>query len=357
MASLQSTTVAATGNLQLPSGTTAQRPASPSAGMTRYNTDLSYVEVYNGSSWNSLVPAVVGENFATITSASGSHVQGIKDGYRIHNFLSGSHTFTPTRTGYVEVLVVAGGGGGSNYNSAGGGGAGGLLYNAAFSVTKDTAYTVTVGAGGNGAIGAGDASTPATSGSNSVFGSLTAIGGGNGGQGNAYGGTRGSSDVSAGTGGSGGGVRWSSGLGTGGAAGTTGQGFRGGHSGTYADPYPGGGGGGAGGPGGDGADNIRGGGVGGPGLQFNISGTPTWYAGGGGGSTQGGGSATNGGVGGGGAGGGGTLAAAQPDGLPGIPNTGGGGGGGGGIGVSGSNSPASYGGVGGSGIVILRYYQ
>lgn len=40
-----------TGYLDLPTGTTAQRPASPNAGMVRYNTDISQFEGYNGSSW------------------------------------------------------------------------------------------------------------------------------------------------------------------------------------------------------------------------------------------------------------------------------------------------------------------
>jgi len=35
----------------LPSGNTLQRPSSPQAGFTRWNTDLLYLEVYNGSSW------------------------------------------------------------------------------------------------------------------------------------------------------------------------------------------------------------------------------------------------------------------------------------------------------------------
>ena len=49
MAILQSTTVAATGNLQLASGTTAQRPPSPVNGMLRYNTTISKLEIYLNS--------------------------------------------------------------------------------------------------------------------------------------------------------------------------------------------------------------------------------------------------------------------------------------------------------------------
>ena len=39
------------GRFTLPKGTTAQRPSSPQAGHVRYNTTLSYVEVYDGSAW------------------------------------------------------------------------------------------------------------------------------------------------------------------------------------------------------------------------------------------------------------------------------------------------------------------
>lgn len=39
------------GSLTLPSGTTAQRPASPVNGMLRYNTTLNAIEGYANSSW------------------------------------------------------------------------------------------------------------------------------------------------------------------------------------------------------------------------------------------------------------------------------------------------------------------
>lgn len=40
-----------TGSLTLPKGTTAQRPGSPVAGMTRFNTTLGDTEYYDGSVW------------------------------------------------------------------------------------------------------------------------------------------------------------------------------------------------------------------------------------------------------------------------------------------------------------------
>ena len=42
---------ASTGAFQLPSGTTGQRPGSPSAGMIRFNTTQSRFEGYTGSAW------------------------------------------------------------------------------------------------------------------------------------------------------------------------------------------------------------------------------------------------------------------------------------------------------------------
>ena len=41
----------ATGGLFLPTGTTAQRPASPVTGQIRFNSTTNAVEVYNGTAW------------------------------------------------------------------------------------------------------------------------------------------------------------------------------------------------------------------------------------------------------------------------------------------------------------------
>jgi hypothetical protein len=40
-----------TGYMQLPKGSDAQRPGSPSTGMVRFNTDRNILEVYTGSGW------------------------------------------------------------------------------------------------------------------------------------------------------------------------------------------------------------------------------------------------------------------------------------------------------------------
>lgn len=63
MATLKNTLIDDTGYLQLPSGTTAQRPSSPSAGYMRWNTTESYVEVYDGANW--IHWGVTGNNYIT----------------------------------------------------------------------------------------------------------------------------------------------------------------------------------------------------------------------------------------------------------------------------------------------------
>lgn len=54
MATLKNTTINDTGFLKLPSGTDAQRPGTPEAGMMRWNTTSSGVEVYDGTAWGSV---------------------------------------------------------------------------------------------------------------------------------------------------------------------------------------------------------------------------------------------------------------------------------------------------------------
>ena len=43
-----------TGAAIIPSGTQAQRPATPSVGMTRVNTDTDVLEFYDGTAWVSV---------------------------------------------------------------------------------------------------------------------------------------------------------------------------------------------------------------------------------------------------------------------------------------------------------------
>ena len=90
--------VAGTDFIQMPAGTTAQRPVTPAQGMQRYNTDLGYTEIYTGAAWvamgtqgavaslNGLTGALNGLTFISTTSiANGStstDVTGIPSGYK-----------------------------------------------------------------------------------------------------------------------------------------------------------------------------------------------------------------------------------------------------------------------------------
>ena len=280
-----------TGYFALPSGTTAQRPGSPAAGYTRYNTTIADIEFYNGSAW-----------------------------------------VAPTYSNYTaNYLIVAGGGSGAG-DLGGGGGAGGLLTGSTV-LSSGTTYSFTVGAGG--AASTSSAQRFGNTGSNSTAFSLTALGGGYG-QYNTTGG-------SGGSGGGGGGN-------SAGGSGTTGQGNAGGAGFNSGTSYSLGGGGGASAVGSSGSGTT--GANGGAGTVSIITGAVVTYAGGGGGSggNEAGGSAA---IGVGGAGGGGNGGANNSSGVPataptnGTANTGGGGGGA-------SNRGVAYpSGAGGSGIVVI----
>jgi hypothetical protein len=267
------------------------------------------------------------------------------NGYWVHTFPS-SGSFIPFTNMDVEYLVVGGGGAGA----AGGGGAGGYRSSvigelsgggaaaeARLSLTANTNYAVTVGAGSSG----GSWVSNASNGSSSTFGSITSNGGGGGGGG--------SNNAPPTGGGSGGGafVESNAGVTRAGASGTSGQGYAGG-SGTdigSTNYFGSGGGGGAGSVGNGGITNENSaaslGGSGGSGALSSITGTAVARAGGGGGCNEGN---TTGGLGGLGGGGNGRLVSTAA--TSGTVNTGGGGGG---------TTSAGTGGNGGSGIVIVRY--
>jgi hypothetical protein len=109
MATLKNTTFNDTGFITLPAGTTAQRPASPVQGMSRYNTTLGYIEWYDagGAIWRPIYQA-------------------------------------PTIS--AEYLVVGGGGAGGA--DVGGGGGGGQVVYGTSSISPGTSISISVGAGG-----------------------------------------------------------------------------------------------------------------------------------------------------------------------------------------------------------------
>jgi len=61
-----------TGAFYLPTGTIAQRPASPAAGGLRYNSNSAVVEAYTAGAWNAVsggtINGVFMQNINTITS-------------------------------------------------------------------------------------------------------------------------------------------------------------------------------------------------------------------------------------------------------------------------------------------------
>ena len=234
----------ATDYFDLPSGTSAQRPGSPAAGMFRFNSTNTQFEGYTGNAWVGMATDAVG----------------------IYS---------------VDALIVAGGGsGGAGAGSGdGGGGAGGYLAYTGIELTSGNSYSIVVGAGGNVRANGDDSSALG----------YTAIGGGAGARYNV---------ANANSGGSGGGGRGGGPNDGGGGAnvGTTGQGKNGGNG--YhvnGDDTQGGGGGGASANGGNAGGG--GGGSGGAGLTWSNG---TTYAGGGGGGSrarsQGGGGAGGGGA-------------------------------------------------------------
>lgn len=332
MANLKNTTINDFGFLKLPVGTTVQRPTS-APGQLRYNSTTGRPEYYNGiaSSWVDIQSRGVRASGGTVYDTD---VNGTT--YRVHVFTStGNSTFTVSRGGSVEYLIVAGGGGGGRHHGGGGGG-GGLLTGSTTVINQS--YTVTVGS--SGVPTPGTNGTPGGSGGNggnSIAFGFTAIGGGGGGNYNS----------SGSAGGSGGGSNnWSGGqLG---GSGTLGQGNNG--SSNNGTVNYGGGGGGGGSPGGGLLPSITNFNNGGIGIGNRITGELLYYAGGGAAGTYPGfdraTGENTGGFGGGGNGGLGPHGSGTP-GKAGTPNTGGGGGA--------TAALDSLGGSGGSGIVIIRY--
>ena len=274
MAQLKNTTINDTGFVQLPVGSTAQRPSSPQAGQLRYNSTLNFTEWYDDqlSDWfptGRVSPSATGGTVTNVTINNAN--------YRVHTF-NNDGTFTVDRAGVVEYLIVAGGGaGGASRNSSGGGGGGGgggVLIGSAMLLAGD--YPVEIGAGG--AAPTADTTAIGGNGKPSTFAGYVAAGGGAGG--NGY------NDAAASVGrtgasGGGGGYRGYTNQGNGGIP-ILGQGFQGG--GVISGSASGGGGGGAGGPGFTNGDTGGGGGIGGLGgfgIYINFDGTLTEYGRGG----------------------------------------------------------------------------
>jgi len=316
--------VAGTGAIIVPNGTTAQQPTGV-AGMIRFNTTTNKLQVYTGTSWQSLGGII----------ASGGNVT-TSGGYKTHTFTT-SGTFEVTSGGDIDYLIVAGGGAGATTD--GGGGGGGGVVTGTMNIQPGS-YTITRGGGGS-YVNINDRA--GNTGSNSTALGFTARGGGGGGNDRVSG-------QGPKTGGSGGGGgsrqsynQWPGASGIQNSTYGYGSGNDGGDGVGEASSPPSstrysGGGGGAGEAGKHGSDSSDRAG-GGNGIEW-PSGSGTYYGGGGGGGHN---VIGQGGLGGGGNGSMGNATTA------GGANTGGGGGGGG--------NGNTRGGSGGSGIIIIRYLQ
>ncbi len=72
--------------LKLPSGTTAERPTSPSTGEWRYNTTTNLVEFWDGGAWRDLqsenIPPIASEHFIAVTWTGDGTVRDIPTGFK-----------------------------------------------------------------------------------------------------------------------------------------------------------------------------------------------------------------------------------------------------------------------------------
>ncbi len=406
-----SNTIRINSAVTIPSGTTAERPANPAIGTTRYNTDTDCLENYTATGW-----LKVSIPLPTITSISGTIYAGVAStltfagtkfgtGQGVVTFISGATSatvnVTPSSDSALSVSVPA-----AIYGLSGGTSVDIKFTNSDNGVSNTIAKTVqSLPTGGTITTASGYRYHTFNSSSDFVVPSgftatadyLVVAGGGGGGR---YGGGAGAGGYRSVTGYSlsasttsitigAGGAGWVGDAQSGGNGGTGGNSSfgaitvsnGGGGGGNYGNPT---GSGGASGGSGGGAGTSNGGGSlsGGSGTsgQGNAGGSATGnpgvsHGGGGGGASVAGASGTSTGQGGngstwlngttyagggsgsqittnlaGGTGGGGTgftHGVARTSAIDGVANTGGGGGGGR------DNAPSA--GNGGSGIVIIRY--
>ena len=386
--------ITSNGYLQMPIGTTAQRPAATSAGLIRFNTTLGTLESANGTAWANVGSgsassggggvswqAVQNTNFIAVTGSAyfvntfssnvtvtlpasptiGQEIRFVDyGGYMSSNALiifpngnkilgnTANATLT-TNTASISIVYSDANKGWIPYSGFTSSPIGNYFVQALILAGGGGSYSAISGGGGAGGliyasatpvipgtsytINVGGGGAVATNGTNSSGLGQTATGGGAGGPGYSGNGFAGGSG--------GGGSRY---AGAGGA-GTSGQGNPGGAgtaTGGSDNQGTGGGGGGAGAVGGGASGYTAG--NGGNGSAYSISGSSVTYAGGGGGGAYNG----TGGTGGSGGGGPGTGVGTSA-GTAGTNNLGGG------AGAPGYTAGAQPGATGGSGVVIISY--
>jgi hypothetical protein len=138
-----------TSSLNIPIGTTEQRPVTPATGTIRFNTTLNILEFYNGSAWRAIT-----------------------------SIFADPLTF--------EYLAIGGGGGGAGADGggAGGGGAGGIYLSGTLTLASNTSHVITIGSGGAGGGGNGGHGPAAagSAGTSTSIGSHVIAAGGAGGE-------------------------------------------------------------------------------------------------------------------------------------------------------------------------------
>lgn len=148
MATLTSLTVTDTGAMQLPVGTTAERPASPTVGMMRYNTDISKIETWDGTEWYSF-RSFSGTITAQLSSPSRTGPTSISTAYtgdlagRV-TISSGIQSLTVPYAGWYRITAY-GAQGGRNSTAQGGGGA---KVGGEFWIDKDEVIRFLIGSSG-----------------------------------------------------------------------------------------------------------------------------------------------------------------------------------------------------------------
>lgn len=112
MANLKNTTINDTGYIQLPVGTTAQRPVSPTVGMIRYNTTTKNYEGYAEGQWINITSPVADIVTANLTlyydygntscySGSGTSVNDLSTGNN-DGTLTGGVSYSSSNSGIMN---------------------------------------------------------------------------------------------------------------------------------------------------------------------------------------------------------------------------------------------------------------
>lgn len=90
--------------LQLPAGTTAERPASPSAGYARFNTDKGKVEIYTGAAWLSIALEGAVQLEAATATVTGQDAVAQLTGF-IEQFGTPASAFSVRKLGDTDVCM------------------------------------------------------------------------------------------------------------------------------------------------------------------------------------------------------------------------------------------------------------